>query len=138
MLRLESLRTRPKAQKEKRMRKPGVAVSSGLAFALAAGIASQSVVSLRSQVRPASAVATAEGAMDALRERLGAAPVECGRYEKPVRDEFPVAASVQCVIEAATRGRQAWTIVYGPDAGWRVARGVFSGSDGVVREFTFD
>jgi hypothetical protein len=74
--------------------------------------------------------------MEAL--RIGADPFECGRYEKPVTDEFQVAASLQCVIEAATRGRPSWTIVYGPGPDWRVAHGAFSGSDGRVRNFFYD
>src|SRR5688572_8271622 len=121
------------------MRNLWLAVSRVLVFALIAAIGPLSVVNLRSQDASAPRVVTVERVMQLMRERsMDADPFECGRYEKPVIDEFAVATSVQCVIDAATRGQQSWTIVYGPGADWRVAHGAFSGSDGRVREFFYD
>ena len=120
------------------MRNLRLAVSRVLVFACIAAIGPLSVVSVRSQDASAPRVATVERVMQALRERMGTDPSECGRYEKPVIDELAVATSVQCVIDAATRGQQSWTIVYGPGADWRVAHGAFSGRDGRVREFFYD
>ena len=113
-------------------------VSRVLVFAFIAAIGSLSVASLRSQDASAPRDATLERVIQALRERVGTDPLDCGTFEKPVTDEFAVAASVQCVIDAATQQRQSWTMVYGPGADWRVAQGAFSGSDGRVREFFYD
>jgi hypothetical protein len=120
------------------MRNLLIPASRVLVFACIAAIGLQSIASLHGQDASTPHMATVERVMEALRERTGADPFECGRYSKPVTDEFALAASAQCVINAATQKRPSWTVVYGPGADWRVAYGAFSGSDGRLQAFTYD
>ena len=108
-----------------------------LVFACIAAIWPLSVASLRSQDAPAPRLATMERAIEALRDRMGTDPFECGRYEKPVTDEVALTASTECVLNAAKQGRRSWTVVYGPDTNGWAAYGAFSGSDGSLRAFVY-
>jgi hypothetical protein len=116
-----------------------LAVSSVLAFASIAASSSLLAGGLVAQkpTGPSVVPGTLERARQALSDRIGSNPVECGRHPKPITDEAAVAASVQCVQNAAKLGRQSWTVVYGYDP-TEFVQGALSERGGIVWKFVFD
>lgn len=116
-----------------------LAVSSALAFASIAASGSLLAVGLVAQKPSGTRVVpgTLERARQALSDRIGSNPEECGRYPKPITNEAAVAASVQCVQNAAKQGRQSWTVVFGYDP-TEFVQGALSDRGGIVQRFVFD